>query len=90
MYVRTQYSLDPGQAAPPPLSHISSKPTSNIFTFLESLGQMIISGQPFLFEFRKLKTPFWAKNKNVPKCGLVALFIRAILTYLQKRYEAVE
>ena len=64
--------------APPPLSYTSSEPISNIFTFLESLGQMTISGQLFLFLFRKLKTPFLVKKKstNLLKCGVVALFMR--------------
>ena len=59
IHVRTQYSVDPGQ--PPPLSYTSSEPISNIFTFLESL-EFIWSA--VFFEFRKLKTPFWAKKQK--------------------------
>ena len=61
IHARTQFSVDPGH--PPPLSYTSSEPISNIFTFLESLVQMIVSGHPF-FEFRKLKIPFWAKKQK--------------------------
>ena len=49
-HVRTQFSVDPGHP-PPPLSYTSSKPISNIFIFLESLGQMIMCSQPSLLNF---------------------------------------
>ena len=48
----------------PPLSYTSSQPISNIFTFLE-LGEIIIDGQTFFFEFRKLKTHFQAKKQKL-------------------------
>ena len=47
---------------PPPLSYTSSEPISNIFTFLESLGQMImyIWSAVFFLNFEN----FWAKKQN--------------------------
>ena len=41
VHVRAQLSVDTGT---PPLSYTSSEPISNMFTFLGSLEQMIISG----------------------------------------------
>ena len=65
---RTQYSVDP-----PPLSYTSSESISNIFTFLESLGQMNLCGRPF---FENERPHLGQKSKNVPNCGVVALFRR--------------
>ena len=46
---------------------------------------MIISGQPF-FWISKIKDPFFGKKiKNVPKCGVVALFMRDFFNlYIKK------
>ena len=48
------YSVDPGH--PPPKSYTSSEPISNIFTFLESLRQMIMCDQLFFFNTLQLYT----------------------------------
>ena len=67
---------EPGPPPPPRISYTSREPISSILTFLESLGQMIMSGQPF-FSISKIKDPFLGKIKNKKKsCGLGALFMR--------------
>ena len=43
----------------------------------------------FFFEFRKLKSPFWEKSKNVPKCGVASRFMRDV-PHVQKRFKAVD
>ena len=63
IHVRTHFSVYPGHPSP---SFTSREAISNIFTFLESWGQMIISGQPFFWS-SKIKDPFLDKKNNVPK-----------------------